>query len=603
MAKPVANLIKQNYLHSNRWLFYQNLAYNGLPINTKNDTRRIELQQAKINLESILDNVKQRETAFYNDFGVKDNKEWSQKYLIGKNRGEGSKVGKLTYIFHSRELYNILSNTDSNRRKELAKIYSSIIEEAAGDKITKYCLKKVKNVMPSSLGDVFKTIDVLNKTYKARDIQHAIIQALSKYMDEIPELPKGAIIKPNSDKLKQIENLIKTEPQKDLRLQKSLNLIEIEMKKTNLFSPKEIENVLTMWREIFIKDALGKDKRLTSFEITKVEGKVQEVSKIITNSEIFWNFTITEDLGEDYKIGNFKTLVKVQGDELVKRFKQENGKFNEAESKTDTVWIGPKTKQTYYIQEKNSISEAYKDFDMTGDPEQISKKIPSPIKIQSDVKLKNLIDYFKQARIYPDEDIYDFITYCLINFEALNKWSADEKEDDNANNRIGDKKLYKKNSHSNEKKFVASALTQQTIEQFLAGGLQIFISDIVYKDTPSENPIIFKSYDFINFRDYYLIPVSKIIEQLIAYITMLDDSLFRLRFTSSLPNFNDSDMRSIYNEKLKILSNDTDSTADYHNEQLVQYGSRQGKTVADALKISGIRLNFSTKALHNMVYK
>ena len=606
MAAPVTNLIKKQYLHSNRWLFYQNLMYNGLPINETNGKKTIQLKEALANLKKIVNDARNMEIDFYNDFGVKDYKEWSEKFLIGKNNGNDTKIGKLTYIMHSRELYNILSTPDKQQQKERNEIIISAIQEAAKGKISNYMMSKLTKKTPQSLGEAFKTIGILNKTKNSKDIQQTIIKHILKDLSDDPDLiPKGAVIKPDSAKLKKIENQIKIDPTKDNRLLKSSNFIENEMRKSNMFNDKEISGVLSMWKDIFIRDSQGKDRRLTSFDINKVEGKVQEVEKQITMSQLFLNFDFNS-LGlndKEYNIAGFKTLVKVQGDELVERFKNKDGGRDRSESKIDTEWIGPTTKKRYYIQEKNSIGEFYTAFDMSGDPNDISKTIPAQIKVQSNIKLTSLLDHFKQAHIYPNDDIYDFITYCLINFEVLNKWAADEDNDDKADRNIQNKKLYKRDSNKNESKFVGSALTQRTIEQFLAGGLQIFISDIIDKEIPDENPIAFKSYNFIIYRGRYLIPVSKIIEQLIAYIETIDTSLFRLRFTSSLSGYNDSTMRDIYNTKIEKLKDDPDTTADYHNEQLVQYGSEQGNLAAEALKIGGIRLNFSQVNLQNLIYK
>lgn len=627
MGLAVRNLAAINYLHSNKHNFFNNIENYGVfgklqKTDKLNETLKI--------LKADLETAKIGEKGFYEDFGVSSPQEWSRTYLrIGKNRenekGEkDNKIAILTNIFHSVELYRILSkhSSDNNKLKNVLREMASTSNLTKGQK--NKIFKILNTQAPVALSEVFSKLGLFDKGGRKKQqeffneflsasnkiVESTLQELVAQSVDEI----KGTLRSANSDKLKKIEKLItKQKGDNKKKLDESTNFIRRKMNENPIFSGKDKNIVINMWEELFWHDIYHDDGRVVSDSIEKVEGKVQELERRITLSEAFLSFSLDDffsdltpqELEKNYTVAGIKTLVQSTGDKLVSRYRNESASrgtadkeaYQQSESKTDSVFLG-KSGKLWRIQEKNSISDMYSQFDTSGDPDKLTRKF-GQIKLQSNVKFSTLEQYFREGKnMFSNEDL-QYLSYLLINFNALNKWSAGEDE------QLWKADGYSKKTKTEEKKQTAfkAAFTIDLIDSIMSRGIKVFISDLILPDRVSAGaPIDFENWNFIIYRGQILLPLSYIIEQLILFLKDVQKSTMALRTYSGLENITAGYLKDIYSQKLASTENDPDKDKkDYHWDNLVNIGVEAGRYVKENLIIKGIYLKFNTQAIKNLI--
>lgn len=615
MGLAVRNLAAINYLHSNKAHFFENVG--SFKIGDKLQSTK-QLEQALDKLKNYLGIAKTQEQNFYADFSfngeiITTPQEWSRKFLrINQDKNKNNKISVLTNIFHSMKLYEILSQHTVNDQKFINIIKQTISSSKdipAKDKQKIYRLIEKQTAI--SFGEVFSKLGYFGKGGKIKQqnflqefrrisdeaIEESLKELLNSSIDDI----KSTLRVQNSDKLKKIQKLVSTERTNATeKLNKSCEFIKNEMQKTKIFSNDEITKVIQMWTILFNQDLLGRDKRLTSDSIMQVEGKVQELERRITLSEVFIKFekedpfqNLEQATQDKYKIGPYKTLVQSTGDNLVKRFRKENGEYDKSESKIDSIFIGKSGKQ-YKIQEKNSINDMYSQFDSTGDPNTLTRKF-GQIKLQSKVKFSTLEQYFSEGKIFSDEEL-QYLIYLFINFNASNIWSA--------GGRLGKADGFSKTKDGGKKQTTFKAgFTIDMIDQLMSRGIMAYVSDMIIPDKLNKGTTLnFDNWNFIIFRGQMLIPLSYILTELIHFLEDAKKTLFTLRTYSMLDGISESYLQDVYKQKLAAKEGDPNPKEyDYHWDNLVNVGTEAGKFTKGNLWISGIYLKFSDKTIENLI--
>lgn len=606
MGIPVRNLAAQNYLHSNKWTFFDNMAYYSVFGQLQFQDK---LSQSIATLEKDLVMAKEQEAEFYEDFSfpnlpeITTPQEWSQRFLRAST-DKNNKISVLTNIFHSIELYHILSNSSSDD-KAIRKILRDIANNSTNlnnqqkDKI----LDIIRKEGTVAFGEVFNDLGILGKEHKLEqglfleDLYQAVtkttrkkaIEATDKAIKQI----KGALRAKDSPKFKELERaLLKKDNDRTKKLNLSLDFIQRKMVEANIFNIKEIDAVLSMWRELYNNDIDKDDSRIIDNDITKVEGKVQELERRITLSEVFITFSVDyyenispKDIEQHYTVAGYRTLVQSTGDKLVKRFRREDGSYNEAESKTDSIFRG-KSGRIYRIQEKNSIGDMYKQFDTSGDPNTLPTQ-PSQIKLQSKVNFSTLEQYFIEGKIFTHEEL-QYLSYLLINFNALNTWSHEND---------GDARLWK----AKGKNAVRATFTRDLIDKIMTQGIKAYISDLIIPDNIA-NPLDFQNWNFIIFRGQMLIPLSYLIEQLLNYLKDSNDNMMVMRTYSKVTGISAGYLKNVYSEKQEAMKDDpAPEDKNYHWDNLVQIGIDAGDVAYKGLTINSIYLKFGKEAVNNLI--
>ena len=631
MGLASRNLAAINYLHSNKHNFFNNVENFGQFGELQNQDK---LNQTIESLEADLAIAKQQEREFYNDFGVSSEQEWSRTYLrIGKNDGKkDNKIAILTQIFHSIELYKILSKhtIDKGKIKSLLKEIS-----ASSSTLTPEQKRKINQIISKnsevSLSMVFDKLGLFGKGAgnKQQNFFQDVLNVKDKIVEEtLKELVEKTIgdikgvlsSKKKGGKLQKLEKLISiSKADNETKLIESSNFIETKMAANNkIFTKEDIKKVISMWKELFRHDITHDDGRIVSSSIEKVEGKVQELERRITLSEVFLSFSTDdffeglseEEIEKKYTVAGIKTLVQSTGDKLVKRYRNEGAEkgdsdkkehYSKGESKTDSIFRG-KSGREYRIQEKNSISDMYSQFDSSGDPNDLTREI-GQLKLQSEVKFSTLQQYFLEGagtsgvngRLFSNEDL-QYLAYLMINLNALSLYSSDE-----------DGQLWKGNRNSTDdqgrKKQTAfkASFTIDLIDGIMTRGIKAFVSDLILPDRAGQM-IDFQNWNFIIYRGQMLLPLSYIIDQLLLFLKGARKDIITLRTYSKIQDISAGELKDIYTQKKLSTEDDPNKEdKDYHWDNLVNIGVAAGARARENLIINGIYLKFNKQAIQNLI--
>lgn len=583
----MANLVQQHYLHSHKWTFFNNAQISGL--DPKTFTKgSLKLDRLINGLQKTQSTMIQREKAFYADFKVANNIEWANKYLL--RSGETSERNIILGIINSPTMISILSTGGQDfeaSRRGLVEYFEKMLTDSNSNipvELVRYVLDKAISTNAIDITEFFADLKFIGKgntniggtTMSNKDIQQKLFSAMAKTSKNF-KAPSRILTSVHSTYIKAYEQQItKILAKERERATRASNYLQEQLRLKGI-SEEKIKIIVQAFNKELNKNLRkGKENRLVSSAVNNVTGEVSEVGEVIA----YIDFDDPFKKDKNGRIIDINSMVKQLGRDQVDR----NG--HQVKSKVDTVWTGPTSKKKYYIQNKNSNAEIYRQFQITNDFEKLLN-VPSFLTIQSTANLSYLMEQFTNYGILSEED-KDSLIYLLINYNVLNKFGDEE-------NRLA--------KGSNDNGIPPAYRTQAAIDQFISQGLQYFLSDLLPQQYIKDNgDIASNTIDFFIFMDRFLLPKSTIVANLIQFLQDYKNRTLGIFTTSNKGSFSASNYGQMLIEKQQAREEERQSTKekikyDYHNENLVQAGSNWGQVAYDSIKISKISVKFTIQNL------
>ena len=605
----MTNLLKGPYLHSWKWNFFKNVA--GLPeINDMSPTR---LNKVKTELLKEYKNAKNKENQFFKDYNISGsnrNKQWAEQYLITKGH-EGTyrqKIFKIlddnqfTYILTGQKYQKLLIKRFSEEFEDAIIKSNDLIDDITLSEIRDYLTKASEGIIVTTLQEAMGQIGILGTTKHKNAIlqdsnigyklQKAIIQD-GKFSDIIVpkrERKKQKVKTPKSYKrqFKDVGTLRSSSSPilkkfvdtaskiwsttREERIEEAIQYFTDKLEEYKIPKDKR-KTLISVFRHMLEEDS--QDKGYLFGEFNKSKGELQEKAGILVFLDYDNPFSELKGKKE------INSLMKQTGQKLVDRMGQS------VQSKIDNVLYSPKGRP-YYIQQKASTASIYNEFDMTEDIDNLNEDILSSINLGGEISLSNLLQKFKYTKILDDEES-ELLAYMLVNYNVLYHYGDLHKG--NTKNKDG--------GYNSDGAFV----TANIIDQLLSKGVQLFVSDLI-QDKFGE----FKSFhpwDFIIFRNRWLIPRSMILRSILNFIKDKTDTLMTLRSTSYLKTnkFQPDDFFTMEEEKEEARIEERKKAGknriayDYHNADMVRAGRAGGQAAYQAIKVNNVTLKFKLKNL------
>ena len=586
-----ANLIKEHYLHSSKWTFFNNARAVGNldpKVATKGHTKIDRLIQQ---LEKTNQLAKSREKEFYDDFKVSNNIEWANKYLL--RAGATSDRAIILEVINSPTMISILTtggqDFEATQQGMIEYFKSQLTKSPIPKDIVEYMLDKAIHTNALDISQFFEEVGFIGKgettikntTYSNKQIQKWLFEGFKASGKNFTP-PKRILTSIYSDYIKKYQQqLTKVLARERQRADKAKAYLRNQLIAKGLSNDKVDTVLIAFEKEISKNLRKGKksENRLVSTATNLVTGEVSEVGEVIA----YIDFDNPFNYDAAGRARSINSMVTQLGRDLVDRA------GNKVKSKVDTIWTGPTTGKKYFMQNKNSNAEIYREFQLTNDFEKLLN-YPSFLTIQSNVSLTHLLEQFTNYNILSEED-KDSLIYLLINYNVLNQFSYDDTN-----------KIAKGNNDDN---IPPAIRTQAAIDQFISQGLQYFLSDLLPAEQIKENGDIAKrSNDFIIFMDRFLLPKSIIIDNLIEFLNDYKNRVLSVYTTSSKGKFSKGDYQSMVMEKLSIRAEEEmeggQIQSDYHNENLVQAGAQWGRVAYDEIQISKVNIKFN---INNLIAK
>lgn len=551
-------LVTSRYLHSSTWNFL-NIFY-AAGFGQSQRLEYISTKEVYGDIDRLINTVKKVEAAFYDDFGVLNEVEFSRQYLLFDERNADKKKWpinkKILYILQSYDFIQAITiqinaqATYENIEKKLNIKGLSIPEALIAEK--HISIEKIQEAVGSSIlnyiHDNFNS-NGLNKT----GYQNKILGSLGISNEN---LPKGAL---SSGKSKYLEEALRN---------------------AMVFDQQAIEAMLQKFIQYYSKKAEDLDIKEPDYTIylNKIlNGLREELQKGIKSSAFFVQSRQVGFVGE-WGIEITTNFAKVIGDKIEERTIVQNGKEKSfgALSKSDLVFTGLKTGTEYRIQAKNSFQELFNSVDPT-------KKRYYAARFQNSMALPTLLNTLVSRSVSSggiSRDTANEIAYALMNFEFLSKYDAH-------NNNIN------KNQYQGVRSMI-SRLLNTAIMYYLG----ISITDNL--------PETFEGNLFIILANKYLVPFSYFLESMrdslkydFNYEKLRDIGVTAQRPATNI-NINTSgvDPLELYEEKQKLISGeDFPQNQYFYPDSLIQIGKAAGDTIYANTKISGIHLLFNVTKL------
>lgn len=569
----MANLVQAHYLHNSEKTFFNyQKQIDDLDINGKN--RFPEIIKS---LNNLLVEAEALENRFYKDFDVKSKEEWESKYLIG-TKGNRTKAQIVLSIINSPSMISILKSgskgIDKQKKEFIRRLKSSkTLRSQLGEALVNYYINIITNSSTINFGELFKEMGLLGTSNSggAANIKKLSNFDIQKYIfknAKMKNLPTRTLSSTASDYIKQLEReLISNNiAPEQAKMNNAVNYLKQSLQREG-FSQTEIDIYAKAWRIILQRELKpSAEKRLLSYSLENVTGDVSESGEVVAYIDISNPFS---NDGDEIKINS---MVEQWGRELVTR----NG--NTVKSKVDTAWRG-KSGQVYLMQNKNTSDSVYQNFRYYNDIKSLPDRF-TYLPLQREIELSTLATQLQNYHILNQEE-KDTLIYLLTNYNVLSKVGVIAKG-------------------NNDRSAAVASKTQAYIDMLLSKGIQYYISDLL--PIPSKNGFG-DSYSFIIYMDKILIPKSEILRNLIQFIKDMELQNSRIYTSSYIQGFGESQYNAMFGEKIKVIGEElqmNDNVVfDYHNQALVDIGSRYGNDAADGLRIRNISFRFKITDLLN----
>lgn len=603
------NIVQNTYLHSNRFNFYQVAnTYNTINLNGK-DTW-YDLKKVKKKLEARKNALETEENAFYQVFGVKDNVDFSQKYLLMDSRKKitSKKIKKDT--IYKEDWYNFLKILDEKkihysnlftggfkleyyRNSKSGKEITRIFSEIGSDGITDAILEALKKGAltndqrkKTSISDGFITPNVLAKFIEQNSTKKIKVEISKK--GELNTAGVNAL----NDILENMQNAqiealknLKKELKQDFKIALDYNkrTFSNSSKKEELID-KALDSFLEIVKKVTSKEIdkikQGKNKGEWTYSKTTTKISSNKIKGLGDLSEIQMGLLATKYWEEILK--NTKTVMT--GSEkssrefmITKKSKEDNKLFRQieikvGESATDMEFTI--NGQTYRFQIKNSLVELGW----------------SSIKINNDVKMDTTIDTMIHNGLINKlnaKEIY-YLFANLFFFQNINKNESKLK--------VRDVELSGTNIYTR-----VNLIMKTLIEYFL----ELEFSKELNKE--SDKVVKNMGNTFFIYKNKYLIPISwyytTVIEEINEFFGIMNknnsenDRLITIR---NLSQFSPANGSSIYpnpttfrDNKRKILTTLKPSKKNQqlnYPHNLMRYGSNAGNAAIHQLRFNKVLL-------------
>ena len=578
----MANLIdaKRPYLHNKKWNFF-NYCNDQIPqLRNGYDLSSDKYIRSLISrLEGLKSHAEEREQKFYDAFGVKDNIKWAEQYLIPKEGKLGNLQQTILRIINSKEMFNILAGDDGTRwtkdmeeefKKAIAVAERSIGEAAQSENFQKAITQVVEDFSWQSISQVAKSLssnkngDALFKNWESELMRAILGDAKKSFRISLNE-------KYQKNKVKEMKSVIrkKFKVGNSEKITKSVAylrsaLASAQLKDGTTISADVIEKIVAQW-EKHLRSNSERSNRLLSDENSNITGEIGESNDIIAY------IRITVD-GENY---NFDKVYAEGFSDKVKRVGQ-NGNTNNVSSKIDMVWTAPNGEQ-FLFQNKNSLT-SWEDYGINSTVDNTFGR-PVELKLNDGVKLTTLEEQLMATSVVTQNDIA-LLSYLLVNLNVLNKFSL--SEEDVLHKGKGKKK------GKDGKEIPMAEKTQVLVSSILSSAVQFFCADTIELNGKFKFD---KTYDFINYKSRYLIPMSVVYNSLIISLTDYFKAVMRIWITTRLDGYSTQEFDTLWVIKhLTMMDEPKNVPHDYHNEQLVEAGQDEGEKVLNLIQVNPIRL-------------
>lgn len=580
----MANLIDANkpYLHSNKWTFFNYCNAEIPQLRNKYDLNKDKyIQSLMAKLERLKSKAENREQQFYQAFKVKDNIEWAEQYLIPKDGKPGTLQQTILRIVNSQEMFDILAIDSTNRwtsdmeeelRQAIAVAEKSIGQAAESKLFQQAVGQVVEDFTWRSMLQVAKSLskrkngDALFKQWES-ELMKAIFDGSRKsFRISLNE-------KYQKNRIKEMKSSIRKKFKVDSseKITKSVNYLRsaltgAELKDGTTVSPEVAEKVVSQWKR-HLREKVERRNRLLADENSNITGEIGESNDILAYIRI-------EIEDENY---NFTNVYAEGFSDKVSRLSH-NGNQSNVSSKTDMIWTAPNGQQ-FYFQNKNSLT-SWEDY---GIKDSINNTFGRPVelKLNDGVKLTTLESQLMATKVVSKDDIA-LLSYLLVNLNVLNKYSLKDEY------LLHKGKGQRKTIGEDGKEIVMAARTQQFVSQILTSAVQFFCSDI---ESLNNDFQFINTYDFINYKSRYLIPMSMVFNSLIISLTDYFNSVMRIWVTTQLDGYSQNAFNALYEKKMKANENDPNSSIhDYHHKPLVDVGQEEGESVLNLIHVNPVRL-------------
>lgn len=580
------NLIASTYVHSHVKYFLEVLGGKGTnPENLLQNGQALlsRLTSFRSKLEGLQGDCVNREMQFFADYGIGGDiescaREWTAQHLFASRDPAQDKAAAVNKVLHSEPLRASFRYwTDEQLRKintfveQQAENYGVDAKEITQD-------IDLNSMSTNVVQQLFTKFDMFNQTGK---IQEEFLKGLAdNFKLESPKIMRK-LSSANSRKLAKLNNAI--EAQKDgyaKTLDPIINTFRRELENSTYFQDKreQIEPIVSAFKAVVTKEVqsgvLGAG--LLSASRNKRVGTLEEINVILTNSNAL--IEIPTGMGTEYTTTNaegdkivVQSLANLNANELVDR----GG--NKVQSKIDAVIMTPEG-NSFNVQVKTSASQLYE----TMDPSKRYQMFPGQIHLQGAINYSGLVERFKLASNFDDREL-ELLNYIIANYAALKSFSVDEG---------------------------SLSEVHTLIEEYLSGGLLTYISDLI----PKDGDVQVNSYDFINFRNELLIPMSLVYGEFVRFIDSLEKPLMALKATIQVgdnsaiakelflakremiyPNIDIGDFDSALAQAKKVSPQ---VLGGYGTDNLVSVGSSRSKDILNNINIKNLRLMFDAKQLY-----
>lgn len=516
-----------------------------------------------------------KEQAFLSDFNVTSFHQWEEEYLIhtAANQKASTLYEEVLKTINSRDLLNRLRAYDftpqtfvdflsEKSEKKLSQtvinklLQSQSFDEAVGKYVVEGLSLKGKNIAVKQVKNYNKLVGYLNNSELQQQWTGLLRSYKSNYLSDLKKAIKqeaanyNGIIEDTTQFLRR-------------KLEQYYN------NKPNNTQKQEIEYYCNEWKKALQEELNNEtEKRLLSFNDSNIIGEIGEIGDAIVFSA---------RAQQDENLKQLETTI-------VRRAKNKVNRFGKTvESKTDLQILTKNGK--YNIQEKNSMSSIYQEFE-NSIYKDAEKNIFGGITLQGEIAYPQLRTYLSKIR---NSTLTSFLSddaaalsYLLVNISVLNKYGQ-----------VGNKfyKSARQNPNTAANIGISEHLVRM-IDDILSQNIGLYVSDVLNAGTDN---LTLEPYDFIIFKSRKIIPMSAILECLITAFKEENQKIFDLHTSFYVGNEAGAVYRQMLKEKNLYTPKLQKGQAWYSDPSFVNIGQQAGQEVLQNIKINKIRLNLHYK--------
>lgn len=535
------NLIDSVYLHSSGRNFLNHF------IGIENSDQRIDYIK---NTKKLYNRINQKiavaraiENYFYEDFGVANAREFSEKYLLfGTNENNISDKPlniKILYLMQKYEFISLLrrkmdyKGTLENINKDVQNGITINLEQVLNkDSFRSELTKAINQEIQSGIRDV----SIKGSKFKVQN------EVLNKYLRDTSALPKKVLQLNSEGRSAFIEKIINRNI--------AFLATDIEAQINYLFA----EYLDSTSFKIGAAEKIGISKNDLD-GIVKPKIKEMLINDFNKGSKATAFFHPSPQIGFVGEYGLAATVdfaVRVTGGDLNEKGKQ---------GKTDLVFIGKSGKE-YSLQAKNSFDDMFNN---------LKEASAYSARFNEGGKLKNLLDEIVRKGIISEFDAKE-LEYGMLNLEFLSKFNYDDKSEIQKN---------------------TADQTQRFISRLLINSLLYFFGADNSDPTKHKG----RQFSFVILANRYLVPYSFFLEAVRDGVNSIyEQAILEIKKPQININGISKEMaKNLYEQKGSIIS--TLPKGYFYPQELLDVGAKAGQNLLEGASINGIHITFNIDAL------